>query len=211
MSSQVTLLSIVLLPPWGVYLMTGLGPKLCIATALTILGWVPGIAYGLYIYSISQKGVDEARIERTKRKYKIGKYAATVQGRAPVIPEVSVAPLSPVDGAVLERQERVSVQTETETVVEGGVSPMTVQAVPAVEPVPDVTPDTETSTVAPIDVVDEVNAVDPAVETTAPSVAEPRKSTDLTKTPTADSKASTAKPKPKSNGYFSIFKKPRSK
>ena len=208
MSSQVTLLSIVLLPPWGVYLMTGLGPKLCIATALTILGWVPGIAYGLYIYSISQKGVDEARIERTKRKYKIGKYAATVQGRAPVIPEVSVAPLSPVDGAVLERQERVSVQTETETVVEGGVSPMTVQAVPAVEPVTDVTP-AETSTVAPV--VDEVNAVEPVVETTAPSAAEPRKSSDLTKTPTVGSRASTAKPKPKSNGYFSIFKKPRSK
>ena len=127
-----------------------------------------------------------------------------------MIPEVSVAPLSPVDGTVLERQERVSVQTETETVVEGGVSPMTVQAVPAVEPVTDVTP-AETSTVAPVDVVDEVHAVDPVAETTAPSAAETRKSSDLVKTPTAGSKASTAKPNSKSNGYFSIFKKPRSK
>jgi uncharacterized membrane protein YqaE (UPF0057 family) len=41
----------ILLPPLGVYLMTGVSSALIINILLTLLGWIPGIIHALWIMS----------------------------------------------------------------------------------------------------------------------------------------------------------------
>lgn len=41
----------ILLPPLGVYLMTGISSALIINILLTLLGWIPGIIHALWILS----------------------------------------------------------------------------------------------------------------------------------------------------------------
>lgn len=48
-SKPLALAGAILLPPAGVYLERGLGRSFWIATALTVAGVVPGIAYALYM------------------------------------------------------------------------------------------------------------------------------------------------------------------
>ena len=43
------LIAAVLLPPLGVFLAAGIGRDFWIATALTCLGWLPGIAWSLFV------------------------------------------------------------------------------------------------------------------------------------------------------------------
>ena len=47
-ASPGAIISAILLPPLGIFLARGLGPEFWIGTALTILFWVPGIAFALY-------------------------------------------------------------------------------------------------------------------------------------------------------------------
>lgn len=42
------LIAAVLLPPLGVFLIRGLGPEFWIAAGLTVLGWIPGLAFALF-------------------------------------------------------------------------------------------------------------------------------------------------------------------
>lgn len=42
-----TIVAAVLLPPLGVFLARGLGKAFWIATALTVLGWLPGVIFAL--------------------------------------------------------------------------------------------------------------------------------------------------------------------
>lgn len=39
----------VLLPPLGIFLARGLGPEFWIGTLLTLVGWLPGIAFALFV------------------------------------------------------------------------------------------------------------------------------------------------------------------
>jgi uncharacterized membrane protein YqaE (UPF0057 family) len=39
----------VLLPPLGVYLARGIGADFWIAAGLTLVGWLPGVAYALFV------------------------------------------------------------------------------------------------------------------------------------------------------------------
>jgi uncharacterized membrane protein YqaE (UPF0057 family) len=42
------ILAAILLPPLGIFLVRGLGPEFWIGTALTLLFWIPGVAFALY-------------------------------------------------------------------------------------------------------------------------------------------------------------------
>lgn len=48
-ASAGTLIAAVLLPPLGAYLSRGLRSEFWIATGLTVLGFVPGVIYALYL------------------------------------------------------------------------------------------------------------------------------------------------------------------
>jgi uncharacterized membrane protein YqaE (UPF0057 family) len=42
------IIAAILLPPLGIFLVRGLGPEFWIGTALTLLFWLPGVAFALY-------------------------------------------------------------------------------------------------------------------------------------------------------------------
>lgn len=48
----------ILLPPLGVFLMTGVSSALIINVVLTLLGWVPGIIHALWILSKQSEEVN---------------------------------------------------------------------------------------------------------------------------------------------------------
>lgn len=48
----------ILLPPLGVFLMTGVSSALIINILLTLLGWIPGIIHALWILSKQSEEVN---------------------------------------------------------------------------------------------------------------------------------------------------------
>ncbi len=66
MSSQGTgrriaeIIAAILLPPLGVFLNRGLGSAFWISVVLTILAFVPGVVYALYVILIDSKAVAAA-------------------------------------------------------------------------------------------------------------------------------------------------------
>ncbi|PYE80283.1 uncharacterized membrane protein YqaE (UPF0057 family) [Winogradskyella epiphytica] len=49
--SLVTIIISILLPPLAVFLKSGLGTQFLISLLLTLIGWLPGIIYALYVNS----------------------------------------------------------------------------------------------------------------------------------------------------------------
>ncbi|PEN13058.1 YqaE/Pmp3 family membrane protein [Longibacter salinarum] len=47
----ITLLLLILLPPLGVYLLRGLGTDFLINLVLTLIGYIPGIIHGVWLYT----------------------------------------------------------------------------------------------------------------------------------------------------------------
>lgn len=52
-SDIIKLIFAFILPPLGVFLETGCGAEFIISILLTILGWVPGIIYAMYVTPLS--------------------------------------------------------------------------------------------------------------------------------------------------------------
>ena len=44
-----TIIAAILLPPMGIFLARGLGPEFWIGALLTLLGWIPGMAFALFV------------------------------------------------------------------------------------------------------------------------------------------------------------------
>jgi uncharacterized membrane protein YqaE (UPF0057 family) len=54
----IQVIAAVVLPPLGVFLMTGVSSALIINILLTLLGWVPGIIHALWILSKQSEEVN---------------------------------------------------------------------------------------------------------------------------------------------------------
>lgn len=72
-TSIVIVLACLFLPPLGVLLLDGIGPEFIISICLTILGWIPGVIYAVWLWTraggLNARTRSEARIERFKRKF----------------------------------------------------------------------------------------------------------------------------------------------
>ena len=72
-TSIVIVLCCLFLPPLGVLLLNGIGPEFIISICLTILGWIPGVIYAVWLWiragGLNDRTRSEARIERFKRKF----------------------------------------------------------------------------------------------------------------------------------------------
>lgn len=52
-----TILAAILLPPLGVFLVTGLSSSFWISVALTLIGFLPGMAFALYTVLTDQRTI----------------------------------------------------------------------------------------------------------------------------------------------------------
>jgi uncharacterized membrane protein YqaE (UPF0057 family) len=43
------IIAAILLPPLGIFLVRGLGPEFWIGAVLTLIGWVPGVLFALFV------------------------------------------------------------------------------------------------------------------------------------------------------------------
>lgn len=73
-SSALVLLATVFFPPLAIFLLKGCGPEVIIGVCLTILGWIPGVIYTIYLW-MHAGGFDsapaaQARIDQAKAKYR---------------------------------------------------------------------------------------------------------------------------------------------
>ncbi len=48
-ASILVIIAAILLPPLGVFLRQGIGRDFWITVVLTVIGWVPGVAYALFV------------------------------------------------------------------------------------------------------------------------------------------------------------------
>lgn len=72
-TSLIIVLATVFLPPLGAFLLKGCGAEVVIAICLTILGWIPGIAYVLWLWlsagGYQRKHVADRRVAAAKAKW----------------------------------------------------------------------------------------------------------------------------------------------
>lgn len=71
-SAAWTLIANIFLPPLGVFLLKSCGPEVIMATCLTILGWFPGVIYGVWLWTMAG-GLHFSGRPRVKQEKQLGR------------------------------------------------------------------------------------------------------------------------------------------